>query len=50
VTPADSPPPWSQRTQEDIGTGSRIETQNFNGYGEYVAGLYKGMEKERLFM
>jgi sulfoxide reductase catalytic subunit YedY len=50
VNPDVSHPRWSQRTEEDIGTGRRIETQIFNGYGEYVAGLYKGMEKERLFM
>jgi sulfoxide reductase catalytic subunit YedY len=50
VNPDVSHPRWSQRTEEDIGTGRRIETQIFNGYGEYVADLYKGMEKERLFM
>jgi len=34
-----------------IGTGERRPTLLFNGYGEYVAGLYKGLEdKERLFV
>jgi sulfoxide reductase catalytic subunit YedY len=50
VNPKVSHPRWSQATEEDIGTGSRIPTQLFNGYGEFVADLYKGMEKERLFM
>jgi sulfoxide reductase catalytic subunit YedY len=50
VNPQVSHPRWSQATEEDIGTGKRIPTQIFNGYGEYVADLYKGMEKERLFM
>ena len=28
-----------------IGTGERRPTLLFNGYGEYVAGLYKGLEE-----
>jgi sulfoxide reductase catalytic subunit YedY len=50
VNPQVSHPRWSQATEEVIGSGKRIPTQIFNGYGEYVADLYKGMEKERLFM
>jgi sulfoxide reductase catalytic subunit YedY len=50
VNPEVSHPRWSQATEEVIGSGKRIPTQIFNGYGEYVADLYKGMEKERLFM
>ena len=50
VNPEVSHPRWSQATEEDIGTGRRIPTVIYNGYGEYVADLYKGMEKESLFM
>ncbi len=49
VNPAVPHPRWSQATEEVIGTGERVPTQIFNGYGEYVAGLYKGLEKERLW-
>ena len=42
-------PRWSQATEEDIGTKTRRPTVMFNGYGEYVADLYKGLEKERLW-
>ena len=43
-------PRWSQASEEDIGTGARRPTLLFNGYGEYVADLYKGLEKERLYV
>ncbi|HVZ51208.1 MAG TPA: protein-methionine-sulfoxide reductase catalytic subunit MsrP [Pseudolabrys sp.] len=49
VNPAVPHPRWSQATEEVIGTGARVPTQIFNGYGEYVAGLYKGLDKERLW-
>jgi len=49
VNPEVPHPRWSQATEEDITTKNRIPTVLFNGYGEYVAGLYKGMEKERLW-
>jgi methionine sulfoxide reductase catalytic subunit len=32
-----------------IGTGERRPTLIYNGYGEHVAGLYKGLESERLW-
>ena len=50
VNPAVSHPRWSQATEEDITTGSRRPTVIYNGYGEFAAGLYKGMENEPLFM
>jgi sulfoxide reductase catalytic subunit YedY len=50
VNPQVSHPRWSQATEEDIGTGNRIPTVIFNGYGEYVADLYKDLQGERLFM
>jgi sulfoxide reductase catalytic subunit YedY len=50
VNPAVAHPRWSQATEEDIGTRERRPTVLFNGYGEYVAGLYKGLEGEKLYM
>lgn len=50
VNPKVSHPRWSQADEEDIGTGRRQPTQIFNGYGEYVADLYKDLKNERLFM
>jgi sulfoxide reductase catalytic subunit YedY len=49
VNPAVPHPRWSQASEEVIGTGERKPTLIFNGYGDYVAGLYKGLEKERLW-
>lgn len=40
---------WSQATEEVIGTGERRPTLKFNGYGDYVADIYKGLENERLW-
>ncbi len=47
VNPAVAHPRWSQATEEVIGTGNRVPTLVYNGYGEQVAGLYKGMEQGR---
>jgi len=49
VNPDVPHPRWSQASEEDIGTKERRPTVKFNGYGEYVADLYKGLEKERLW-
>ena len=49
VNPEVPHPRWSQATEEVIGTGERRPTLIYNGYGEYVADLYKGFEKERLW-
>ncbi len=39
-----------QRLPEVVGQGGkRVPTLLFNGYGEWVADLYKGMDKERLY-
>ena len=43
-------PRWSQATEEVLGAGKRVPTLLYNGYGDYVAGLYQGMESEKLFM
>jgi len=50
VNPEVPHPRWSQETEEIVGTDKRVPTQLYNGYGEQVADLYKGMEDERLFM
>jgi len=49
VNPEVPHPRWSQATEEDITTHERRPTQLFNGYGAYVADMYKGLEKERLW-
>jgi sulfoxide reductase catalytic subunit YedY len=49
VNPQVSHPRWSQATEELIGLNERRPTLLFNGYGEYVAHLYAGLEKERLW-
>jgi len=50
VNPKVPHPRWSQASEELIGLGERRPTLLFNGYGEYVAGIYKGLEGERLWM
>jgi sulfoxide reductase catalytic subunit YedY len=50
VNPEVAHPRWSQASEELIGTGERRPTLLFNGYGEQVAHLYKGMDKEALWM
>jgi sulfoxide reductase catalytic subunit YedY len=51
VNPQVPHPRWSQATEELIGTnGRRVPTQIYNGYGEFVAGLYANLQNERLFM
>jgi sulfoxide reductase catalytic subunit YedY len=50
VNPAVPHPRWSQASEEVIGTGSRQPTRIYNGYGEFVASLYVGLEHERLYV
>ena len=40
VNPNIPHPRWSQSTEEVIDDGKRVPTQLFNGYGEWVAGMY----------
>lgn len=49
VNPKVRHPRWSQATERVLGKSGRVPTQLFNGYAEYVADLYKGMEGERLY-
>ncbi|ALL12603.1 protein-methionine-sulfoxide reductase catalytic subunit MsrP [Caulobacter henricii] len=44
VNPAVDHPRWSQATERRIGEFKRRETLPFNGYGQYVADLYRGMD------
>ncbi len=50
VNPKVSHPRWSQASEKLIGTPDRVPTQIYNGYGEFVAALYQGLEGEKLFM
>jgi sulfoxide reductase catalytic subunit YedY len=50
VNPQVAHPRWSQATEELIGTNERRPTLLFNGYGEQVADMYKGLESERLYV
>ena len=50
VNPAVPHPRWSQATERLIGTGERVPTRIYNGYGEFVAPLYAGLSNEKLFM
>jgi len=49
VNPEVPHPRWSQATERRIGKIGRIPTEKFNGYGEYVADLYAGMDLKRYF-
>jgi sulfoxide reductase catalytic subunit YedY len=40
VNPKVPHPRWSQATERMIGTGDRVRTQIYNGYGDQVARLY----------
>ncbi|MGQ0484916.1 MAG: protein-methionine-sulfoxide reductase catalytic subunit MsrP [Hyphomicrobiales bacterium] len=50
VNPEVDHPRWSQADEQMLGSGERVPTKLFNGYGEFVAGLYSGMEAEKLYM
>jgi sulfoxide reductase catalytic subunit YedY len=50
VNPEVPHPRWSQATERVLGTDQKIPTQLYNGYGEFVAHLYKDLGSEKLFM
>jgi sulfoxide reductase catalytic subunit YedY len=50
VNPAVPHPRWSQAKETFLNDGQQRPTLIYNGYGEQVAQLYKGLEKEPLFM
>ncbi|TDR90482.1 protein-methionine-sulfoxide reductase catalytic subunit MsrP [Enterovirga rhinocerotis] len=49
VNPAVAHPRWSQAEERVLGTNDRVPTLLFNGYEPEVAGLYKDLQKERLY-
>ena len=50
VNPEVPHPRWSQATEQVLGTSERVPSKLFNGYGEFVASLYTGMENEKLYI
>jgi sulfoxide reductase catalytic subunit YedY len=50
VNPKVDHPRWTQASERVLGTNERVPTLLYNGYGEYVAGLYKNIKGEKLFM
>ena len=50
INPQVPHPRWSQATEKLLGSDERIPTQLYNGYGEFVADLYKDVKGEKLFM
>jgi sulfoxide reductase catalytic subunit YedY len=49
VNPQVDHPRWSQATERRIGEFLRRKTLMFNGYGEQVASLYKGMDLKKYY-
>jgi methionine sulfoxide reductase catalytic subunit len=50
VNPDVAHPRWSQATERVIGSDERVPTVKWNGYGEFVAHLYDGLQDQKLFM
>ena len=50
VNPQVPHPRWSQATEKPLGSSDRIPTLLYNGYGEFVAGLYADRNAEKLFL
>jgi sulfoxide reductase catalytic subunit YedY len=50
VNPEVPHPRWSQAMETPLGSPMKVPTVLFNGYAEFVADLYKGLENEPLFM
>jgi len=49
VNPEVDHPRWSQATERRIGEFFRRKTLPFNGYGDQVAAMYKGLDPKTLF-
>jgi methionine sulfoxide reductase catalytic subunit len=43
-------PRWSQAEETPLGSPMKVPTVLYNGYPEFVADLYQGLENEPLFM
>jgi sulfoxide reductase catalytic subunit YedY len=50
VNPKVPHPRWSQATEKPLGSSDRVPTQLYNGYAEWVAGLYENRKSEKLYM
>ena len=50
VNPAVPHPRWSQASERLLSGNERVPTQLFNGYGDFVASMYEGMQGERLYL
>jgi sulfoxide reductase catalytic subunit YedY len=50
VNPAVPHPRWSQARERLLGSDESVPTLLFNGYAEFVAGLYADRKNEKLFM
>ncbi len=50
VNPEVPHPRWSQAEERPLGRSERVPTLLYNGYGEFVADLYRSLEGEPLFM
>jgi len=50
VNPAVPHPRWSQANERLLGTDEMRPTMIYNGYGEFVASLYNGLQGESLFL
>jgi len=50
VNPAVDHPRWSQAHERLLGSNEMVPTQIYNGYGDFVAGLYSNRKSEKLFM
>jgi sulfoxide reductase catalytic subunit YedY len=50
VNPKVPHPRWSQATEKPLGSSERIPTRLYNGYEEFVAGLYTNRTAEKLYM
>ncbi len=49
VNPGVAHPRWSQADETLIGDERTVKTVIYNGYGDFVAGLYDGRKSEKLF-
>jgi sulfoxide reductase catalytic subunit YedY len=50
VNPDSPHPRFDQSTERDIATGEIVRTRLFNGYTEFVGGLYAGQDSEALYL
>ena len=50
VNPEISHPRWSQASERLLGSNERVPTRLYNGYAEFVGGLYQNLNGEKLFM